>query len=223
MALPGTFSGEAAECRGFLLQVGLFHHEDIRFMVLDDSTVSVILGRPWLQQHAPRCSWDPCDVLEWSAHCRENCLSQLPTRVHKVMVGATRVEEATTKTQAAIPVEYQAFEDVFCAKAATRLPPHRPGDCCIDLLPGAKLPKGRVYPLSAPEHRAMEEYVQQALQQGFITQSTSPAASSFFFVGKKDGGLHPCIDYRQLNAQIAPLPYPLPLVPSALEDLREAR
>ncbi len=42
----------------------------------------------------------------------------------------------------------------------------------------------------------MEEYIKEALQQGFIRPSTSPAASSFFFVAKKDGGLRPCIDYR---------------------------
>ncbi|KAI5606732.1 hypothetical protein C0J50_7543 [Silurus asotus] len=146
-----------------------------------------------------------------------------PMQISRATVGATRVEEATTATQVEIPEEYQAFKDVFCAKVATRLPLHWPWECCIDPLPGAKLPKGRVYPLSAPEHRAMEEYVQQALRQGFIAPSTSPAASSFFFVGKKDGGLCPCIDYRQLNSQIAFLPYPLPLVPAALEDLREAR
>ncbi|KAI5615887.1 hypothetical protein C0J50_8736 [Silurus asotus] len=205
------------------LQVGLFHREEIRFLVLESSTVSVILGRPWLQKHAPRCSWDPCDILEWRPHCKEHCLSQLPTRIPEAVIGATRVEEATTTAQVEIPEEYQAFKDVFSAQAATRLPPHRPWDCCIDLLPGAKLPKGRVYPLSTPEHRAMEEYIQQALHQGFIRHSSSPAASSFFFVGKKDGGLRPSIDYRQLNSQIAPLPYPLPLVPAALEDLREAR
>ncbi|KAL0153949.1 hypothetical protein M9458_050706, partial [Cirrhinus mrigala] len=33
------------------LQVGLFHYEDIKFLVLEDSTASIILGRPWLQQH----------------------------------------------------------------------------------------------------------------------------------------------------------------------------
>lgn len=47
----------------------------------------------------------------------------------------------------------------------------------------------------------MEEYIKDALQQGFIHPSTSPAASSFFFVVKKDGGLRPCIDYHALNAQ----------------------
>ncbi|KAL0182338.1 hypothetical protein M9458_021713, partial [Cirrhinus mrigala] len=69
----------------------------------------------------------------------------------------------------------------------------------------------------------MEEYIEEALNQGFIRPSTSPAASSFFFVGKKDGGLRPCIDYRQLNSQILQQPYPLPLVPAALEELRGAQ
>ncbi|KAL0172696.1 hypothetical protein M9458_033007, partial [Cirrhinus mrigala] len=57
----------------------------------------------------------------------------------------------------------------------------------------------------------------------FIKPSTSPAASSFFFVGKKDGGLRPCIDYRQLNSLIKQQPYPLPLVPAAFEELRGAQ
>ncbi len=69
----------------------------------------------------------------------------------------------------------------------------------------------------------MEEYIKEAFNQGYIWPSSSPAASSFFFVGKKDGGLRPCIDYRALNSQTVKLPYPLPLVPAALEELRGAR
>ncbi len=34
--------------------------------------------------------------------------------------------------------------------------------------------------------------IEEALQQGYIRRSTLPAASSFFFVAKKDGGLRPC-------------------------------
>ncbi|KAK3574414.1 hypothetical protein QTP86_006579 [Hemibagrus guttatus] len=82
---------------------------------------------------------------------------------------------------------------------------------------------GRIYPLSLPESRAMEEYIETALAAGHIQASTSPAAAGFFFVGKKDGGLRPCIDYRGLNAITVPYPYPLPLVPAALEQLRGAR
>ncbi|KAI2656629.1 Transposon Tf2-9 polyprotein [Labeo rohita] len=40
-----------------------------------------------------------------------------------------------------IPLAYRVFQDVFSKSAATRLPPHRPWDCAIDLLPGATLPK----------------------------------------------------------------------------------
>ena len=67
----------------------------------------------------------------------------------------------------------------------------------------------------------MENYIMEALEQGCIWPSTSPAASAFFFVKKKDGGLCPCIDYRGLNVIIKKLPYPSPLVPVALESGRE--
>ncbi|KAK3538314.1 hypothetical protein QTP70_035244, partial [Hemibagrus guttatus] len=81
----------------------------------------------------------------------------------------------------------------------------------------------RIYPLSLPESKAMEEYIETALAAGHIQPSTSPVAAGFFFVGNKDGGLRPCIDYRGLNAITVPYPYPLPLVPAAQEQLRGVR
>ncbi len=85
--------------------------------------------------------------------------------------------------------------------------------------PGATLPKGRLYLLLIPERKAMEDYIKEALQQGFICSSTLPDASSCFFMGKKDGSLRPCIDYRILNDHTVKLPYPLPLVPATLKEL----
>ncbi|KAK3545908.1 hypothetical protein QTP70_016672 [Hemibagrus guttatus] len=84
-------------------------------------------------------------------------------------------------------------------------------------------PKGRIYPLSLPETKAMEDYIEEALALGHIRPSTSQAVASFFFVGKKDGGLCPCIDYRGLNAITIRYPYALPLVPDTLEQLRGAK
>ncbi|KAK3510407.1 hypothetical protein QTP70_005899 [Hemibagrus guttatus] len=69
----------------------------------------------------------------------------------------------------------------------------------------------------------MEEYIEKTLAVSHIRPSTSPAAAGFFFVGKKDGGLCLCIDYRGLNAITLCYPYPLPLIPVALEQLRGAR
>jgi len=67
----------------------------------------------------------------------------------------------------------------------------------------------------------MKTYIEEELAKGFIRPSTSPAASGFFFK-KKDGGLRPCIDYRGLNDITIKFRYPLPLVPPALEQLRQA-
>ncbi len=145
-------------------------------------------------------------------------LSVKPT----LSLNATSIESPVDKQSVDIPDSYSPFSDVFCPKKATQLPPHRPWDCAIDLLPGESVPKGRIYPLSLPEQKAMEEYIEEALKRGYIRPSTSPAASSFFFVAKKDGGLRPCIDYRALNNITVKFRYPLPLVPAALEHLRGA-
>ncbi|KAK3510271.1 hypothetical protein QTP70_032589 [Hemibagrus guttatus] len=115
------------------------------------------------------------------------------------------------------------FLEVFSEERAARLPSHQVWDCAIDLLPNTSLPKGWIYPLSLPESKAMEEYIETALAVGHIRPSTSPAAAGFFFVGKRYGGLRPCIDYRGLNAITVRYPYPLPLVPAALAQLRGAK
>lgn len=69
----------------------------------------------------------------------------------------------------------------------------------------------------------MEDYIEEVLAAGFIYPSTSPAANGFFLAEKKGGGLRPCIDYRGLNAITVKYHYPLPLVPSALDQLTEAK
>ncbi|XP_068504911.1 uncharacterized protein [Syngnathus scovelli] len=82
--------------------------------------------------------------------------------------------------------------------------------------------QGRVYSLSAPERRAMEEYIRESLAAGIIRPSSSPAGAGFFFVKKKEGTLRPCIDYRGINAITVKNRYPLPLLSSAFESLQGA-
>lgn len=68
----------------------------------------------------------------------------------------------------------------------------------------------------------MEHYIQESLAVGIIRPSSSPVAAGFFFVGKKDGSLRPCIDYRGLNEITVKNKYPLPLINSVFETLQEA-
>uniref|UniRef100_A0A8C5LZY7 Gypsy retrotransposon integrase-like protein 1 n=1 Tax=Leptobrachium leishanense TaxID=445787 RepID=A0A8C5LZY7_9ANUR len=127
------------------------------------------------------------------------------------------------KRDVVIPPAYTEYEDIFNETKAEALPPHRVYDCPIDLLPGAAIPYGRIYPLSEPELNILKEYIHEHLQKGFIRPSTSPAGAGIFFVGKKDGGLRPCVDYRDLNNITIKNRYPLPLIPELMERLKTAK
>ncbi|KAI2661080.1 Transposon Tf2-6 polyprotein [Labeo rohita] len=190
------------------------HHETIRFFVITSPHSPIILGYPWLNQHGPTIAWTDRTITRWSPHCHPHCLhtQAKPPQAHS--------KHGLTSS---IPSEYQDLLEAFSRTKATHLPPHRPGDCAIDLIPGATPPKGQIFPLSQAESEAMQKYIQEELAKGFITPSTSPASAGFFFAKKKDGGLRPCIDYRGLNEVTIKYRYPLPLVPSALEQLRSAK
>ncbi|KAL0150331.1 hypothetical protein M9458_054333 [Cirrhinus mrigala] len=196
------------------LQIEPSHRETIRFFVITSPQTPVILGYPWLNQHGPSVSWTARTITHWSPYCQEHCLST---------VVPPRASPPPDNTSNTIPSDYSDLLEAFSRTKAARLPPHRPGDCAIDLVPGTSPPRGRVFPLSRAESEAMNSYIQEELAKGFIAPSTSPASAGFFFVKKKDGGLRPCIDYRGLNEITVKYRYPLPLVPSALEQLRSAR
>ncbi|KAK3561704.1 hypothetical protein QTP86_012545 [Hemibagrus guttatus] len=200
-------------------RVGLFYQERLAFYVTSSPANPMILGFLWLRRHDPQISWRSGELVRWSPACLDGCLRNQVSRPCRT----SRVREMSPPTPGHLLQAYAEFWEVFRKERVARLPAHQPWDCAIDLLPNNSPPRGRVYPLSLPESKAMEEYIETALAAEHIRPSTAPAAAGFFFVGKKDGGLRPCIDYQGLNAITVPYPYPLPLVPAALEQLRGAR
>ncbi len=150
--------------------------------------------------------------------CHVNCLvSAVPA------VSSVSVFQEEPGDLFGVPEEYHDLRAVFRRSRATSLPPHRPYDCSIELLPGTMPPCGRLYSLSAPERGALENYLTESLAAGIIVPSSSPAGAGFFFVKKKDGSLRPCIDYRGLNDITVKNRYPLPLMSSAFEILQGAK
>ncbi|KAF7648310.1 hypothetical protein LDENG_00158670, partial [Lucifuga dentata] len=191
------------------------HHETLQFHILQSPQLPLILGYSWLRRHNPHIDWDTGVILGWSASCHQLCLRQAaPTQ-------RTR-SPSSIPDLSRIPLEYHDLGEVFSKAKALSLPPHRPYDCAIDLLPGTSPPKGRLYSLSAPEREAMETYINDSLAAGIIRPSSSPAGAGFFFVEKKDKTLRPCIDYRGLNDITIKNRYPLPLLSSAFELLQGA-
>ncbi len=87
-----------------------------------------------------------------------------------------------------------------------------PSICCLDTnYPGVEFvhPGAQGY-----------EGVHSGGSQSRLHLSIQFASSvKFLLVGKKDRGLRPYIDYRALNLQTFKIPYPLPLVPTTLEEL----
>uniref|UniRef100_A0A8C4DQ98 ribonuclease H n=1 Tax=Dicentrarchus labrax TaxID=13489 RepID=A0A8C4DQ98_DICLA len=191
------------------------HSETIQFLLLSTPSQPVILGYPWLRRHNPNIDWTTCSIQKWGETCQRTCL-RIPS------LSSASPVPAPAPDLIGVPAAYQDLREVFNKAKATSLPPHRPYDCAIDLLPGTSPPKGRLYSLSAPERKAMEEYIQDSLAAGIIRPSSSPAGAGFFFVDKKDKSLRPCIDYRGLNDITVKNRYPLPLLSTAFELLQGA-
>ncbi len=193
------------------------HTEEIRFLLIHSPSAPIVLGHTWLIKHNPFIDWAHHTVLEWSPLCLSQCLVSASSPVMSVSVLQGEPVDLTK-----VPVAYHDLRAVFSKSRASSLPPHRPYDCAIELLPGTSPPKGRLYSLSGPEREAMEKYINESLLAGFIRPSSSPAGAGFFFVEKKDGSLRPCIDYRGLNDITVKNSHPLPLMSSAFELLQGA-
>ena len=177
------------------LQLGMSgnHTERLTFHLIHAPQQPIILGHPWLKRHNPHIDWVSGSVLQWSNYCHAVCL-----RSASSLAPGPAQSNVVTDLKG-VPSDYLALQGVFNKARATSLPPHRPYDCAIDLLPGTSPPRGRLFSLSAPETKAMERYINDSLAAGIIQPSSSPAGAGFFFVDKKDKTLRPCIDYRGLN------------------------
>ncbi|XP_057692820.1 uncharacterized protein LOC130916258 [Corythoichthys intestinalis] len=192
------------------------HFEVRSFLVMPCKSAPVVLGLPWLKVHNPNIDWAKTQIVTWSTFCYAHCLRSaclLPAQAHVTTEPVNLVN---------VPTDYHDLKYVFSKEHAMTLPPHRPYDCAINLLPNAPLPNSRLYQVSKPEQEAMREYISSSLAAGLIRPSSSPLGAGFFFVGKKDGGLRPCVDYRGLNEITIKNKYPLPLLDSAFAPLKSA-
>ena len=72
------------------------------------------------------------------------------------------------------------------------------------------------------EDQAVQEFIKNKLEKGYIHISKSPYTSSFFFIKKKDSKLQPVQDYWKINALTVCNQYPLPLITDLIHDLSNA-
>ncbi|GJX08605.1 putative reverse transcriptase domain-containing protein [Tanacetum coccineum] len=111
------------------------------------------------------------------------------------------------------------FSEVF-PEDLSGLPPARPVEFQIDLIPGAAPVARAPYRLAPSEMKELSEQLQELSDKGFIRPSSSPWGAPVLFVKKKDGSFRMCIDYRELNKLTVKNRYPLPRIDDLFDQLQ---
>jgi len=93
-----------------------------------------------------------------------------------------------------VPPEYRDYADVFSKAKASELPLHCNYNLKIDLEEGTSPPLGTLYSLSLVELSALQTFINENLNTGFIRPTTSSHAAPVLFI-KKDDSLCLCIDF----------------------------
>nr|GFA72935.1 putative reverse transcriptase domain-containing protein [Tanacetum cinerariifolium] len=113
----------------------------------------------------------------------------------------------------------QNFPEVF-PEDLPGLPPTRPVEFQIDLVPGAALVAWAPYRLAPSEMKELAEQLKELYDKGFIRPSSSPWGAPVLFVKKKDGSFRMCIDYQELNKLTVKNRYPLPRIDDLFDQLQ---
>ncbi len=153
------------------------HTEKLTLLLTESPLAPVVLGHPWLVRHNPKVDWGHSSISAWSDLCYASCLMSACSSVSCSLLQNEPVNLSN------MPKENLDLKEVFSKSRAASLPPHRPYDCAIDLVPGMSPPKGRLYSLSAPEREAMEKYISDSAAREFVLPLL-PLGQDFFFCGE---------------------------------------
>ena len=113
-------------------------------------------------------------------------------------------------------LHYKKRAKVFSNIKTDKLPPFKKKDHALNLINNKKPPYGPLYNLSQKKLKVLKKYLNNALLQGLICHSTSPAEAPVLLVPKKNKSLRLCVDYRELNKIMIKNRHPLPLISETL-------
>nr|GFC44218.1 putative reverse transcriptase domain-containing protein [Tanacetum cinerariifolium] len=134
-------------------------------------------------------------------------------------VTAKEVEDKSEKKRLEDVPIVQNFPEVFL-EDLPGLPPTRPVEFQIDLVPCAAPVTRAPYRLAPSEMKELAEQLKELSDKGFIRPSSSLWGAPVLFVKKKDGSFRMCIDYRELNNLTVKNRYPLPRIDDLFYQLQ---
>lgn len=152
-------------------------------------------------------------------HCIQVQLKEQPSGQADLLNSVTAVQEY--EIPEAIQKVIASYDDVF--QTPESLPPPRPFDHQINLIPGAQPVNVRPYRYSPLQKTKIEKQLVEMLNSGIIRPSSSSYASPVLLVRKKDRSWRFCVDYRHLNALTVKNKHPMPVVEELLDELNGAK
>lgn len=181
-----------------------------------------IIGLDWLFAHSPM-------LVDWENHWfsfqhQDTIVTLLGAAAIVPELALVELSSLLTTTDAPIPPEVQEILDQFkhVFAAPTGLPPRRPYDHKIPLIPGAIPVSLRPYRLAPALKIELEKHIQEMLASGIIRPSNNPFSSPLLMVKKKDNTWRPVIDYRHLNAMTQKGKFPIPVINELLDEISGA-
>ena len=76
------------------------------------------------------------------------------------------------------------------------------------------------YSMPKSLHVEVKHYIEDLLNKGWITKSTSHYSSSIAAIQNEDESLRLCCDYRSLNSKTQVDPHPLPRIQDVIDTLK---
>lgn len=133
------------------------HTKILSFIVAPGMERPLVLGLVWLLKRNPYINWRRRMLKIWQKSPEEKWKRDLISLVLNLRVELRRevgaVMQDCPQSDSRILKEYGDLQDIFSEKGSDPLPPHRPTDCSIEILPRAKLPKPKLYSMIPREPR----------------------------------------------------------------------
>jgi hypothetical protein len=146
--------------------------------------------------------------------------------LNRAIENAFRLKDEATREQilAKLPPNYADFMDVFSKNQNDELPPYRPSNHKIELLPNATPLKAHpLYSMFTEQLVALKEYLTENLRKKWIIPNGAKYGFLMLIAKKPNDGFCLCMNYRKLNARIRKNTYSLPLIEEILKRISRAR
>nr|GEY30256.1 putative reverse transcriptase domain-containing protein [Tanacetum cinerariifolium] len=194
----------------------LGHPFNINLMPVELGSFDVIIGMDWLRRcHAVIVCDEKLVRIPYGNETLTFCgnKSNNGRESRLTVISCSKAQEYMAKGF------IRDYPKVF-PKDLSGLPPTRPVEFYIDLIPGAAPVARAPYRLAPSEMKELSDQLQELFEKGFIRPSSSSWGAPVLFVRKKYGSFRMCIDYRELNKLTVKNRYPLPRIDDLFDQLQ---